>query len=190
MKKIPLLLVIITLVIACGGEKAPPPEEAPPQQLLVNEDDLLMRLSAYLSTDTSRAAQEQNAIVDYAIENLLDVQATNTGLFYEIIQQGSGDSIHWGDFLIANYRGYLLDGTVFADSYANKRPLDFYVGNMIDGWNEGLQLLQVGGKIRLLVPSHLGYKEEGLVSSMGRTIVAPHQVLVFEVEVLEKKLLE
>ena len=146
-----------------------------------------MQLSAYLSTDTSRAAREQNAIVDYAIENLLNIEATNSGLFYQILSEGDGEPIAWGDFLSAHYKGYLLDGNVFADSRAQDRTLEFYVGNMIDAWNEGLQLIKVGGRIRLLVPSRLGYGEEGLVSSFGRTIVPPHQILVFEVEVLEKQ---
>jgi FKBP-type peptidyl-prolyl cis-trans isomerase len=175
------------LLSACGGAEKTSATAETPVQNTVDEDDLLLRLSAYLTTDTSRAAREQNAIVDYAIEELLDVQPTNSGLFYEVIDPGTGDSIRWGDFLTAHYRGYLLDGTVFADSYASKRPLDFYVGNMIDGWNEGLQLIRVGGQLRLLVPSRMGYQAEGLVSSMGRTIVAPHQVLVFEVEVLSKR---
>ncbi|MEL7414222.1 MAG: FKBP-type peptidyl-prolyl cis-trans isomerase, partial [Pseudomonadota bacterium] len=73
------------------------------------------------------------------------------------------------------------------DSRAQDRTLEFYVGNMIDAWNEGLQLIKVGGRIQLMVPSQLGYGEEGLVSSFGRTIVPPHQILVFEVEVLEKQ---
>lgn len=153
----------------------------------INEDEVLLELSAHLSTDTSRDAREQNEIIDYAIENLLPLKPTNSGLFYRILKEGDGEPIAWGDFLSAHYKGYLLDGTVFADSKKQDRPLEFYVGNMIDAWNEGLQLINVGGSIQLLVPSRLGYGQEGLVSSMGRTIVAPHQILVFEVNVLEKQ---
>lgn len=189
MRILTFLLLVFVMGSACGSKTdtnnaTETPVEAAP---VVNEDDLLLRLSAYLSTDTSRAARDQNAIVDYAIENLIDVQPTNSGLFYRILQPGEGEPIAWGDFLSAHYKGYLLNGKVFADSRAQDRTLEFYVGNMIDAWNEGLQLIQVGGKIQLLVPSHLGYGPEGLVSSMGRVIVPPHQILVFEVEVLEKQ---
>ena len=91
-----------------------------------------------------------------------------------------------GIFLVTHYKGHLLDGSVFADSRQSGRTLDFYVGNMIPAWNEGLQLLQVGGKMRLLVPSALGYGENGLTNSRGKVIVPPHQILAFEIEVLEK----
>lgn len=176
-------------LLACGDASPPisEPAVATPALPPPNEDDLLLRLSAYLSTDTSRTAREQNEIVDYAIENLLDVQATESGLFYQIQQSGTGEMIEWGDFLVAHYKGYLLDGTVFADSRKRDRPLEFYVGNMIPAWNEGLQLLRVGGQQRLLVPSHLGYGKDGLVTSKGKTLVPPHQILAFELEVLEKR---
>ena len=184
------LLLLAVLLAACGGQAPPPEDNAQPEQDLpppIDEDVLLMKLSAYLSTDTSRAAREQNAIVDYAIENLLNVEATNSGLFYQILREGDGEAIAWGDFLSAHYKGYLLDGSVFADSREQNRPLEFYVGNMIDAWNEGLQLIKVGGRIQLLVPSRLGYWEEGLVVRNGRTLVPPHQILAFDVEVLEKQ---
>ncbi len=185
-------LLTLLLFTACGSNSSSDSpstneDEASAPLPPVNEDEVLLELSAHLSTDTSRAAREQNEIIDYAIENLLPLKPTNSGLFYRILKEGDGEPIAWGDFLSAHYKGYLLDGTVFADSKKQDRPLEFYVGNMIDAWNEGLQLINVEGKIQLLVPSRLGYGEEGLVSSMGRTIVPPNQILLFEVEVLEKQ---
>ena len=97
-----------------------------------------------------------------------------------------GEAIVWGDYLRAHYRGAFLDGKVFADSRALDRPLEFYVGNMIDGWNEGLQLIAPGGKMILLVPSALGYGADGLVTSRGDTLVPAHAILRFEIEVLER----
>jgi len=191
-RSIPLLSTLflssLLLLTACGPagseqQSATAEKELPPAE----EDEMLLHLSAYLSTDTSRAAVEQNAIIGYAIDNLIDVSATPSGLFYQVIEPGTGAPIAWGDYLVAHYRGYLLDGTVFGETYQRNQPLEFYVGNMIDAWNEGLALIRVGGKIRLLVPSRLGYGAEGLVSSTGRAVVAPHQILAFEVEVLEKK---
>lgn len=184
MRDFTLLLLLVGLLVGCGQ---PPPaaEQAPPPPP-VNEDDLLLRLSGYLSTDTSRVAREQNEIVDYAIENLLDVRASNTGLFYSVRAKGEGAAIAWGDYLTVHYKGYLLDGRVFADSRKQDRPLSFYVGNMIPAWNEGLSYVNVGGKLLLLVPSHLGYGAEGLKTSNGSVIMPPYQILAFEVEVLEK----
>lgn len=185
-KHILLILTTFCLLIACGGPPPAATEEPAAEKTPVNEDELLMRLSAYLSTDTTRAAREQNAMVDYAIERLLDVQVTNSGLFYGIEAEGAGEEIAWGDLLKVHYKGYLLDGTVFADSRKQNQPLEFYVGNMIEAWNEGLQKVRVGGKLLLLTPSRLSYGEEGLKTKYGRVIVPPHQILVFEVEVLEE----
>ena len=63
--------------------------------------------------------------------------------------------------------------------------MEFYIGNMIDGWNEGLQLLRPGGRVKFLVPSHLAYKEEGVKDSKGNVLVPPNAVLAFDLEVLE-----
>lgn len=170
---------------ACTSNPPPPPPAdaaLPPP----DEDGLLLRLSALYSTDTARAARDNNVLLDYALENLLDIVPTASGLYYQHLALGSGDSIAWGQGLRVHYRGYLPDGTVFADSRKRGVPLDFYVGNMIPAWNEGLQLARVGGRLRLLVPSHLGYGEKGLVGgSNKRIIVAPHQILLFDIDILE-----
>lgn len=172
--------------LACSPSPTPPP---PPTSAAVpapDEDDLLLRLSALYSSDTTRAARDNNVLLDYALENLLDIAPTASGLYYQHLSRGSGDSITWGQALRVHYRGYLPDGTVFADSRKRDVPLDFYVGNMIPAWNEGLQLARVGGRLRLLVPSHLGYGEKGLVGgSNNRVIVAPHQILLFDIDILE-----
>jgi FKBP-type peptidyl-prolyl cis-trans isomerase len=131
-------------------------------------------------------AREQNALANYAIEHMLDVQVSETGLFYGVVTPGTGEEINWGDYLTVHYKGYLPDGRVFGDSRKDDRPLSFYVGNMIDAWNEGLQYVHVGEKLLLLVPSRLGYGAEGLKTQAGRVIVPEHQLLIFEVEVLEK----
>lgn len=182
-----LALGLAGLLAACGPREAATEAgttetTAPP----VDEDDLLLRLSAYLSTDTTRVAREQNALANYAIERMLDVQVSESGLFYGVVAPGDGEAIEWGDYLTVHYRGYLPDGTVFGDSRRDDRPLSLYVGNMIDAWNEGVQYVNVGGRLLLLVPSRLGYGPEGLKTAQGRVIVPPHQLLIFEVEVLEK----
>ncbi len=171
---------------AGGEERSASPESVSG----AGEDDLLVRLSADLVADPStQAERDRNAIIDYAIENMLDVQATPSGLYYQVLDPGEGEPIGWGDRIRANYRGYFLDGQEFDSSYRRGRPMEFYVGNTIGGWNEGLQLIAPGGNIFLIVPSDLAYGEEGISTSEGKVLVPPNKVLAFEVgveEVLER----
>ena len=74
---------------------------------------------------------------------------------------------------------------MFDSSYRRDKPLRFYIGNMIPGWNEGLQLIAPGGRIQLFVPSALGYGEKGLPDGKDGFLVPPDTPLVFEVEVIE-----
>jgi len=145
----------------------------------VNEEDLLLRLSTLMTADTSLKGRQLNQLLNYAIDNSLDVQQTPSGLLYYIEKQGEGEPILWGDFLKAHYKGYFLDGKVFADSQKKGKTLDFYVGNMIDAWNEGLQLLKVGGKMLLLVPSDLAYGSAG-----AGGVIPPNATLIFDVELV------
>lgn len=185
------LLAALLLLSACGqnapaGSDERPEQESPAPETPVSEDDLILRLSLELVADPqTRDQQEQNAIVNYAIDNLLDIRRTSSGLYYQILQTGQGDTLQWADRIRAHYRGYFLDGQEFDSSYRRDKPMDFYIGNMIPGWNEGLQLLQVGSKARLLIPSRLGYGAEGLKNG-AEYLVPPDQVLIFEVEVLRK----
>lgn len=152
----------------------------------VNEDDLLMRLSSELSSDTStQAIKDKNAILNYAIENMLDIKSTPSGLYYQITKQGTGKNAAWGDQVTAHYKGYDLNGNTFDSSMKRNKPIEFYVGNMVKGWNEGMELLNVGSKALFLLPSHLAYAERGV-----KNVIPPHTPLVFEVELLsliEKK---
>lgn len=159
-------------------------EEAPKG---VEEDDLMLRLSMDLVANPQTQAQkDQNDIINYAIDELLDVRRTPSGLYYQILETGQGDSLKWADRVRVHYRGYFLDGTQFDSSYRREKPIEFYIGNMIHAWNEGLRLLRIGSKARLLVPSYLGYGEEGLKDDKDQFIVPPDKVLVFELEVLKK----
>ena len=142
-----------------------------------------MSLSGHLLLDTSlQAYKDQNEIVSFAIDHSLDIQKTASGLYYVVIAEGEGELADWGDYVSAHYRGYFLDGKTFDSSCKNNEPLSFYIGNMIPGWNEGLQLLRPGGKILLLVPSRLAYGEEGLKDGKGSYLVPKNEVLVFDVK--------
>ena len=85
------------------------------------------------------------------------VVTTASGLEYQVLTPGSGESPKATDEVTVNYRGTLLDGTEFDSSYKRGQPASFVLGRVIPGWTEGLQLMKPGGKYRLFVPPQLGY---------------------------------
>lgn len=109
---------------------------------------------------------------------------TNSGLRYKILQNGEGKKATKGSKVSVHYKGQLLDGTVFDSSYKRKQPIDFQigVGQVISGWDEGIQLLKVGDKARLVIPSHLAYGESG-----AGGVIPPNATLIFDVELMDVK---
>lgn len=152
-----------------------------------DEEDLLLRLAPNMTgTPKNEVERGKNEAAEYVLDKKWDMQATRTGLLYQIVAPGEGDPIQWGDRLAAHYEGRFLDGQVFDSSYERGKPLEFYVGNMIPGWNEGLQKARVGSKLLLVIPGHLGYGSQGLGDGKGGTLVPPNATLVFRIEVLRK----
>tara|TARA_R110000751_G_scaffold105046_4_gene200906 strand:+ start:129581 stop:130513 length:933 start_codon:yes stop_codon:yes gene_type:complete len=111
-------------------------------------------------------------------------EETKSGLRYQIIQKGNGKKAEKGNQVSVHYKGQLADGTVFDSSYKRNQPLDFQVGvgQVISGWDEGIQLLQVGDKARFVIPSDLGYGSRGAGGA-----IPPDAVLVFDVELVDVK---
>ncbi len=107
------------------------------------------------------------------------VVTTPSGLQYQILTQGSGPKPKATDMVTVNYRGTLIDGKEFDNSYSRGQPATFPVNGVIPGWTEGLQLMNVGTKAKLFVPANLGYGDRGAGQEIG-----PNQTLVFEVELL------
>jgi len=109
-----------------------------------------------------------------------DVVTTASGLQYTIIQAGNGPKPKATDTVRCHYEGRLIDGTVFDSSYRRNQPADFPVNQVIAGWVEALQLMPVGSKWRLFVPSELAYGEHG-----AGDVIRPHSTLIFDVELLQ-----
>ena len=107
---------------------------------------------------------------------------TKSGLIYIPLKEGSGQSPAMTDTLTANYRGTLIDGKEFDSSFKRNKPAEISLMNVIKCWSEGVQMMKVGGKARLVCPPDLAYGEKGA----GGTI-PPNATLVFEVELLEIK---
>ena len=111
-------------------------------------------------------------------------EETKSGLRYQIIQKGDGQPAVAGKMVSVHYKGQLADGTVFDSSYKRNSPLDFQVGvgQVIPGWDEGICLLNVGDKARLVIPSDLGYGSAG-----AGGVIPPNATLVFDVELMDVK---
>lgn len=111
-------------------------------------------------------------------------EETESGLRYQILQKGTGKQAEKGKTVSVHYKGQLADGTVFDSSYKRKQPLEFPVGvgQVIPGWDEGIQLLQVGDKARLVIPSDLGYGSRG-----AGGVIPPDATLIFDVELMGVK---
>jgi FKBP-type peptidyl-prolyl cis-trans isomerase FklB len=103
-----------------------------------------------------------------------------SGLQYEVITGGAGETPLASDKVKVHYHGTLIDGTVFDSSVSRGEPATFGVTQVISGWIEALQLMPVGSKWKLFIPSNLAYGAQGAGQQIG-----PHTTLVFEVELLE-----
>ncbi len=128
-----------------------------------------------LLATTSIAAESANSEVKETI-------TTKSGLQYTSLREGSGATPGPTDTVRVNYRGTLLNGREFDSSYKNGRPAEFQLNNVIKCWTEGLQMMKVGGKAKLVCPSNLAYGEDGIVGSVPR-----YATLIFEVELLDIK---
>ena len=102
-----------------------------------------------------------------------------SGLQYEIITEGKGDIPNATDTVECHYHGTLIDGTVFDSSVQRGQPAVFGVTQVIKGWVEALQLMPVGSKWKLFVPSDMAYGEQG-----AGDLIQPNTTLIFEVELL------
>jgi FKBP-type peptidyl-prolyl cis-trans isomerase FklB len=102
-----------------------------------------------------------------------------SGLEYKILKAGTGPKPTSSDSVVCNYRGTLLNGTEFDSSYKRGQPATFPVGGVIKGWTEALQLMPVGSKWQLFIPSSLAYGERGAGGDIG-----PNATLIFEVELM------
>jgi FKBP-type peptidyl-prolyl cis-trans isomerase FklB len=107
------------------------------------------------------------------------VVTTESGLQYKVIKSGDGPSPKADDTVTTHYRGTLIDGREFDSSYSRGQPASFPVNGVIKGWTEALQLMKVGDKWQLYIPSDLAYG-----SSQRSELIQPNSTLVFELELL------
>lgn len=203
--KLLLLSGLITLLAACGSaapestQPAPATEEAavattePETETVATEEPVEVETEQPAATEEPAAPATEEAAVDapptqdpsipptpeYAEE---DIITTGTGLQYVLIEEGDGEMPEEGGIVSVHYTGRLDDGTVFDSSYPRDEPITFPVGvgYVIPGWDEGISLLKQGSKARLIIPSELGYGEQG-----AGGVIPPNATLIFDVELIE-----
>jgi FKBP-type peptidyl-prolyl cis-trans isomerase FklB len=107
------------------------------------------------------------------------VVTTDSGLQYEVLSEGDGATPTDNDKVIANYKGTLIDGTVFDSSYDRGEPATFPVNGVIQGWQEALKLMKEGSKWRIVVPANLAYGPRG-----AGNLIGPNETLIFEIELI------
>lgn len=126
-----------------------------------------------------QAETDAELILDYIADNNLTTQVTDEGVHYIVETEGTGTRPVITDNVECHYEGYLLDGTVFDSSYDRGQTATFPLGGVIKGWQIGIPLIKEAGKIKLLIPSHLGYG--------GRAVgtIPSNSVLIFDVHLID-----
>jgi FKBP-type peptidyl-prolyl cis-trans isomerase FklB len=107
------------------------------------------------------------------------VKTTPSGVQYKVIKEGSGPQPKETDTVVANYRGTLINGTEFDNSYKRGQAATFPLNRVIKGWTEGLQLMKVGSKYQFFIPANLAYGEQQMGPDIG-----PNSTLIFDVELV------
>jgi peptidylprolyl isomerase len=121
---------------------------------------------------------------DFVTKNYPEAQSTESGLYYIVQQEGTGAKAEKHRNVSVHYTGTLTDGTVFDSSHKRNQPIVFPLGmgRVIKGWDEGIALMKVGGKAKLIIPYFLAYGEQ------GRPPVIPAKAtLIFDVDLVDVK---
>jgi FKBP-type peptidyl-prolyl cis-trans isomerase FklB len=150
--------------------------------LLISPEAANLFLNSYFQNLQMKKAEEVKAAGKKFMEENKTKPGVITlpsGLQYQVLKEGTGPKPKATDKVTAHYRGTLFNGTVFDSSYDRNQPLSIGVSEVIPGWTEALQLMKVGSKWKLFIPSDLAYGERGA----GHDI-PPHSALVFEMELL------
>ena len=152
------------------------------KQFKIDPNDMNNCITAYLQAKREyvqvKAKEESEK---FLAENKAKdgIKETASGLQYKIIASGSDKVPTASDKVRVNYKGTLIDGTVFDESPEGE-PVELSLSSVIPGWTEGLQLVGEGGKIELYIPSDLAYGESG-----AGQLIAPNSALIFDVEIVE-----
>ena len=151
-------------------------------ELKINAEEINNYLQAYFGKiqqeQQNKAVEEGRKFLE-SNKGKTGVITLESGLQYEVLTEGNGAKPKASDTVTTHYHGTLISGEVFDSSVERGQPASFPVNGVIAGWVEALQLMAVGSKWRLFVPSNLAYGERGAGQKIG-----PHTTLIFEVELI------
>ena len=122
---------------------------------------------------------DKKTIDTYLTAHNLVAQSTASGLYYIIEKQGGTNHPSLKSKVSVNYKGYLTNGTVFDSSYPTGAPLSIALSGVVKGWQEGMQLIGVGGKMQLFIPSALGY------GTIAKGAIPANSVIIFDIELVD-----
>lgn len=144
--------------------------------------DALKAFNSLNEAKAARLAEQKRKNEEAFAKEIEGFDKTESGLYYKITQHGNGKKPQAGQKVAVHYTGMLLDKSVFDSSYSRRQPLNFTVGvgQVIEGWDEGILLLQEGDKARLVIPSDLAYGASG-----AGGVIPPHAPLIFDVELVK-----
>ncbi len=156
-----------------GKEAKMKPEEM--QQALMKLQEGMMKKQQ----EQGEKTKTEGAAFLEANKSKEGVKTTASGLQYIVVQEGTGKTPTANDTVKAHYKGTLINGSQFDSSYDRGQPAEFPVGGVIKGWTEALQMMKVGGKVKLFIPSELGY------GPAARPGIPANSVLLFDVELVD-----
>lgn len=144
--------------------------------------DALKAFNSLNEAKAARLAEQKRKNEEAFAKEIEGFDKTESGLYYKITQHGNGKKPQAGQKVAVHYTGMLLDKSVFDSSYSRRQPLNFTVGvgQVIEGWDEGILLLHEGDKARLVIPSDLAYGASG-----AGGVIPPHAPLIFDVELIK-----
>ena len=159
-------------LVGCSQETAPAATETTPEQAPTGAEAQPAEEESMTALERGRKFLAENGQRE-------GVVTTASGLQYEVLASGTGEMPGQYDEVTAHYHGTLIGGEVFDSSVERNAPLSIRVNGVIRGWQEALQMMRVGDKWRLYIPSELAYGKAGAGSTIG-----PDEALIFEVELL------
>lgn len=168
-------ILIILLFIGCKQGS-----EDPLKSKKAKEPGFIDLVSGYYDDPKNIDEQQQNEIIEYALDNDLPLKRTLLGVYYMRTEEGQGPFLQNGESVAIHYIGYFLDGREFDSSYKRNQPIKFQIGQMIPGWNDALLNFRSGSKGIIIVPSRMGYGEKGNPSG----VVPPNTIIAFDIDVI------
>lgn len=162
---------------ACGGNPTVD-SNSNFAKTLPEEQVITQTMNEFIGEPKTQDDIDRNIILNYIIDNKLDMKSTPDGIYYQITKAGTGKQPTIKDEIVTHYHGTFLDGKVF-DSTLGKKKFTYPLNRMNDGWKKALPLMPTGSKGIFIMPSSLCYGEQGFGN-----LIPPNTILIFEIELL------